>query len=132
MHEMSLVGDVVEVVERYAAAERASRVVSVSLCIGEMRDVVDRLLESCFAYLTRGTIAEGAELKVKKIPLKARCGECNTVFRVRLDPRKVPACPDCASRNLSIFTGGEFLIENIEIVDDSGHPVRDGNERQEA
>lgn len=131
MHEMSLIGDVVDVVERYAQAEAPCRVVTVSLCIGEMRDVVDDLLESCFAYLTKGTMAEGAHLNVRKVPLKARCRDCNTVFPVKLDPHANPVCPDCSSRNLAIHSGGEFLIENIEIVAESASVSQDAKERQE-
>ena len=116
MHEMSLVGDVIRVAERYAKENDAKRVVSVNLVIGEMRDVVDRLLDSCFAYLSRGTIVEGATLNVRKVPLRPRCVDCNTVFRA--EPRKPEqlVCPRCHGRNLSMYEGGEFFIANIEIV----------------
>lgn len=132
MHEMSLIGDVVDVVERYAKAEGAARVVSVNLVIGEMRDVVDSLLDSCFAHLTRGGAAEGARLHVRKTPLKARCRECNTVFPVALDPHRLPACPDCASRNLAMFSGGEFYIESIEVADDSAQQTNDTKRKEVA
>ena len=40
----------------------ASWVIEVSLVVGDLRDVVDELMESCFQFLSRGTIAEGLAL----------------------------------------------------------------------
>ena len=115
MHEMSLVGDVIDVVLRYAAENDAKQIVSVRLRVGVMRDVVDELLQSCFSYLSRDTIAQGAMLAVEKVPFKARCCDCGLVFPA--DPRKPKSlmCPDCASKKLSIFSGSEFMIDSIEV-----------------
>lgn len=116
MHEMSLVGDVVDVAERYARENGASRVVRIDLRIGEMRDVVDSLLEGCFAHLSKGTPTEGAKLCFEKVPLRARCRSCNLVFPVDMRSPRPPVCPDCASGEASLFSGWEFTIERIEIV----------------
>lgn len=116
MHEMSLVGDVIEVVERYAKENSASGVTRVDLRIGEMRDVVDSLMESCFAYLSKGTVVEGAKLCFEKIPLRARCRECNLVFPIDIRNPSRKLCPDCSSAEVSIFSGWEFMIESIEII----------------
>ena len=115
MHEMSLVGDVVAVALRYAAENNAQRVCSVCLRIGDMRDVVDELLQSCFSYLAQDTIAQDATLEVVKVPFKARCCDCGLVFPAELRKPNSLICPDCASNKLSIFQGTEFMIDSIEV-----------------
>lgn len=116
MHEMSLVGDVIRVAERYGRENDATRVVAVNLVIGEMRDVVDHLLDSCFAYLSRGTIVEGAKLNVRKVPLRPRCADCNTVFTADAKHLEGLACPRCHGTRLSMYEGGEFFIQNIVVA----------------
>lgn len=116
MHEMSLMDDVVSVAQRYAKESGADRVERVTIVVGEMRDIVDELVDGCFEFLSRGTLVEGAELVMKKVPLKARCGDCNLVFPVRLDLNDLPVCPDCGGRSLSLHSGSEFFIESIEVV----------------
>ena len=60
MHEMSILTNEVDTVLVYAAENNASWVIEVSLVVGDLRDVVDELMESCFQFLSRGTIAEGS------------------------------------------------------------------------
>lgn len=116
MHEMSITSNIVDTVIRYARDNDAQRVESVTLRIGELRDVVDDLMEGCFRHLARGTVAEHAHLSVERVPLRARCVDCHLVFPADLHDPAALACPDCASRNLRIHTGKEFLIEDIAIV----------------
>ena len=63
MHEMSILTNEVDTVLVYAAENNASWVIEVSLVGGgDLRDVVDELMEGCFQFLSRGTIAEGIAL----------------------------------------------------------------------
>lgn len=116
MHEMSILTNVVDIVLKYAEDNGAERVCGVSLVVGEMRDVVDELMESCFQFLCRDTIAEGATLSMTKVPARAQCGDCKLVFPVDVHGKGRPTCPDCGSGNLTIKTGREFLIQSIEIA----------------
>lgn len=45
MHEMSILSNVMDVVLKYAQENNAREVVSVTLVVGELRDVVDKLME---------------------------------------------------------------------------------------
>lgn len=47
MHEMAILSNVMDVVLDYAKKNQATKVVSVSLVVGELRDTVDDLMESC-------------------------------------------------------------------------------------
>lgn len=116
MHEMAITGDIVDAVVKHAEANGVERVVSVSLRIGELRDVVDELMQGAFRHLARGTVAQDAELRITKVPLRAQCRECNLVFPANIRRPETLVCPDCGSRKLGIRTGREFLIEGIEVV----------------
>lgn len=115
MHEMSLIGDVIEVAQRYAKQNGASRVTRVDLRVGEMRDVVDELMQSCFDYLSKDTMVQGAQLHFERVPLKARCNACHVVFPVDLRDSHKKICPDCACEDVLLFSGWEFIIESIEV-----------------
>ncbi len=116
MHEMSILSNVMDIVLDYAEKNSAHEVKSVTLVVGELRDVVDELMESCFQFLARGTIAENASLIMEKVPLKAQCDSCRLVFPADIKRPESLACPDCGSTALHIHSGKEFLIKSIEVV----------------
>ena len=80
MHEMSILSNVMDVVLKYAQENNVRKVVSVTLVVGELRDVVDELMESCFQFLCRNTIVKDATLHMEKVPLKAQRNQCRLVF----------------------------------------------------
>lgn len=66
MHEMSILSSVMDVVLKYAQENNARKVVSVTLVVGELRDVVDELMESCFQFLCRNTIVKTPRFSWRK------------------------------------------------------------------
>ncbi len=117
MHELSVTKNVLQLVIRYAEANKVNRVVGVQLEIGEMRDIVEDLMQKCFLYLARGTIAQGAVLKINVIPLTCICHTCNEVFPV--DSHKGfenLSCPKCRGFNLVPYTGQEFFVKAIDVI----------------
>lgn len=115
MHEMAIVTEVVDAVLEHATKEQAERVVSVELVVGQLHDVVDDLMESCFRYLARGTVAENASLVLTKVPVKVQCEDCLLVYPADLRRKETLVCPDCGSTCFQIITGNEFLINGIAI-----------------
>lgn len=115
MHEMAILSNVMDMVLDYAGQNDATEVEEVSLVVGEMRDVVDELMESCFRFLARDTIAANARLVMTKVPLRAQCNDCLLVFPAHVGPGAELACPECGSRNLSVKTGREFYINSITV-----------------
>lgn len=116
MHEMALVKDVVEVVNRYAAEAQVEEVVRVRLAIGYARDIVEPLFEDLFRYLARGTVAENAELELRRIPLTIKCNVCGTVFPRKVRDKSALVCPHCHDdAHYQLKSGMEFIIESIEV-----------------
>lgn len=116
MREMSILSNVIDVVLKYAQENNVRKVVSVTLVVGKLRDVVDELMESCFQFLCRNTIVKDATLHMEKVPLKAQCNQCRLVFPADIKQPETLVCPDCGSKQLHIHSGKEFLIKSIEIA----------------
>ena len=112
MHEMSIVAGVLDAVSESAAQAGATRVLSISLSIGDMTQVVDEALEFAFEALTEGTICEGAELVVNKVHPRSVCLECGGEFDHDQFHR---SCPACGSYETQLVAGRELQIDSIEV-----------------
>lgn len=118
MHEMALVGNIVDIVVEHAQVAQAKEVISVKLRVGELRDIVDDIMEKCFRYVARGSVAENARLAIEKVPLVICCNECNTTIHMQLHTAQTSQtiCTKCGKSNFKIIQGKEFYIEDIEII----------------
>ena len=116
MHELGLARSIVETVVESAEAAGATQVKRVYMSIGRARDVVPDLMDIAFKHLTKGTIAEGAELVVTSVPVMARCADCGLVYPLDIFDDATWACPHCAGTNYAICRGRELDIDRIEVV----------------
>ena len=117
MHEMALMRNVVDTVLDYAEQVQATEVKTVYLTIGFNRDVVEAYMDSMFAFLARGTIAEHASLIVRRTPYTVKCNQCGRVFHINVYDSTTWVCPQCqAERDYKLHSGMEFVINNIEVA----------------
>jgi hydrogenase nickel incorporation protein HypA/HybF len=116
MHELGLARSIVDTIVGSAEMSGAKQVKRVYMSIGCARDVVPDLMEIAFEHLTRGTIAEGAELVITRVPVAGRCKECGMVFPIDLFDNSTWKCPMCGSNDYELFRGREFDIDRIEVV----------------
>ncbi|MGI6065882.1 MAG: hydrogenase maturation nickel metallochaperone HypA [Bacillota bacterium] len=116
MHEMAITESVVEIVLKHAELAGAKKVVHVRLKIGEVRDIIHDLMEKCFRFIARGTIADEAELEIIKVPLVVRCARCEKENREYISNYAEMKCNHCGSTDLKLVSGNEFFIEDIKIV----------------
>lgn len=120
MHEMALVHGVVDAVLEHAEEVGASKVEAVHLTIGEGRDVVEDFMQGLFSFLARGTAAERAKLVVRRVPYAVRCNRCGVVFPLNVRDSSTWTCPHCgAERDYRLYSGMEFMIDEIRIVKDA-------------
>ena len=115
MHEMAIVQSIVEILEEQARLNNAKNIVKVSLEFGALTGVMPAAITFGFEVLTKGGIAEGAEVEITIIPMKAYCRECGkeTVLQVYQ-----PFCPVCSSPALDIVQGrDEMRIASLEVED---------------
>jgi hypothetical protein len=59
-----------EAVEEQARLVGASRVLAINLVVGDRASFIDDLLLYYFVHLSPGTLAEGAQLNVRRIPMQ--------------------------------------------------------------
>ena len=103
---MPLVGQL----EQLAAEHEADRVESLTVSAGEMRMVVPEMLVAAFEAAAEGTCAEGAELIVELIPIKARCRACEHEFATDID---CYACPKCNQADVDVIEGNDIVLSSV-------------------
>ena len=110
MHELSLSGAIVNTVVKHAAGRH---VTVVSMRIGALRQVVPDTLEVYFAFVSKGTVCEGARLEQELIPALLRCASCEREWTIDMP---IFMCPDCgAGSRVEVASGEEFEVESIEV-----------------
>lgn len=112
MHEMSLAEGVLQILEDAANAEHFSRVKSVRLEIGRLSSVEPEAMRFCFDAVTRGSIAEGAQLEIIDVPGTACCFACGATVEIAAvyDP-----CPACGGYGMQPVGGTEMRVKELEV-----------------
>ena len=109
MHELSLAQDILQVVLNEAEKAGGKRVREIHAKVREsFNHMEDYSLETCLEAIAKGTIAEGAEMKIELIPPTLRCKECDFTF---LAQESVLVCPRCRSGKLEELDAEEIDLE---------------------
>ena len=112
MHELSIMSYMLEVVEEQAREVGASKVLAINLVMGERSSVIDDSLLFYFDMLAPGTVAEGAQINIRRVPMRFHCNTCDNDYSpVGGDFR----CPHCDTVGQVTDDGSELLIESIEV-----------------
>src|SRR5437016_2495023 len=80
MTERELANHVLEAVDRVAYRNAAHHVSRVRIAVGGRRHFDFELLDRTFAAAARGTVADGATLLVKLLPVTRHCLGCGATF----------------------------------------------------
>lgn len=112
MHELALCQSIVSIVESEARNRQVRRVLAVRLEVGDLACASADAIAFCFDAVTRNTIAEGAALELVRTPGEAWCLDCGG--HVAITERHQP-CPRCGSLALSICSGEELRVTEVEI-----------------
>jgi len=112
MHELSITQSMLDLVLEEAKKVKAERVEKINLVIGEMSGIVDQCVEFYFDFLSKDTIADGAILSFRKVPMQVHCGNCGETFI----PKEFDwTCPKCQGSGSEIVAGKELYVESIEV-----------------
>ncbi len=107
MHELSLITNVVHMVEQDAAQRGMVKVSAVQLEVGELSGAFPHALKAAFPIAAKGTALEGAELQIEEVPAKVECKKCGREFA----PTKEGwACPGCGSHDAALRSGTELKV----------------------
>jgi len=111
MHELSIIENIVEIILAEIPKYNIKKVESISLRIGEMRQVVPEALHFGFECVGKNTPVEGAELIIENVPIKGHCFHCNNEFNLK---NWLQNCPKCKNNSIEIISGKELEIMEFE------------------
>ena len=113
MHELAVTQGILSVALEAADRAGARRIDAIDLVIGDLASIVDDSVQFYFDILARGSPAEGAALRFRRVPADGTCLACSAQFII--GPTVMDACPVCGSGQVLITGGREFYVESIEV-----------------
>ena len=115
MHELSLAGGVLKLVEDAALREGFVRVKRLTLEAGALSGVEPRALRFALESLAPGTCLEGAELDILEPAAPAWCHDCCATVEIR---HRLDDCPQCGGARV-LPTGSQDLRVRDLLVHDA-------------
>ncbi len=112
MHELSICQSMLKQVDAIAREHSARQVQSIHLQIGSLSGIEAELLKQSFPLVSAGTIAEGAELLIEKLPIRIHCQACKRDSDADINHLICPVCGDAATQLLS---GDEMLLHSVRL-----------------
>ncbi|MBS3948662.1 MAG: hydrogenase maturation nickel metallochaperone HypA [Dethiobacter sp.] len=116
MHELPLTESILNIVLKYAAGNEANQVLSIHMQIGELSDVEEEWLQRYFDYLSKGTVAEGAKLKIERMPVVVQCVACQMLYEVQPAQMGSLVCPACGGKSGTLVSGREYHVKAMEVL----------------
>jgi len=114
MHEMSLAGGVLRIVEEAAERERFARVRRLTLEAGALAGIEVRALRFALEAIAPGTCLEGAEIEIDEPPGRAWCMRCCETVAIA---SRTDACPRCGGWQLQPTEGTELRVRDLVVLD---------------
>jgi hydrogenase nickel incorporation protein HypA/HybF len=110
MHELSLAGNVLDIVAQAAAAQGFTQVRVLRLSVPALAGVEVAALRFALDALAPGTALEAARIEIDQPPGRARCADClrEVELRDRLDP-----CPACGGLRLRVLGGSALRVVEL-------------------
>jgi hydrogenase nickel incorporation protein HypA/HybF len=112
MHELSITQQILDIAVNKAGEAGAASVKRINLVIGDMSSVLDDCVQFYFDFLSKESIAQGAQLSFERIPIKVLCRGCGHSFNPQGETWR---CPQCQEWNVEVMAGNEFYLESIEV-----------------
>lgn len=112
MHELSATQQILDLSLKAAKEAGATKISSINIVIGDMSSLFDDCIQFYFDFLSEDTIARGAQLSFRRIPINVQCRHCGSQFS---PGRENWQCPQCREWDVEILTGKEFYLESLEV-----------------
>lgn len=113
MHELGIMTSVLEQASEAAHDAGATRLLKVTLQVGEMTEAIEDALQFAFEALCEDDpFLQGAQLEVNMVRPRSICLECGAEYE---HDRFHMFCPECDSFATQLMAGRELNIESIEV-----------------
>jgi len=110
MHELGIVYEVINVVDRFVKENQLTKVDKIVLEIGQLSQAIPRFIEECYPAAVSDTDYQETTLEVIVLPANGQCNHCNHIYNI-VDHIKI--CPVCHQEGHTLMTGQEFNIKEV-------------------
>jgi len=114
MHELSIAQNIISIVQENLNTEQRNAVKKVRVKVGKLTNILVDSLVFGFEALTKDTNLDGVTLEVENIPLTIQCQDCKETST--LDDY-IFSCPGCHSTAITLVSGNELMVSEIELND---------------
>lgn len=115
MHELPVTESILKIVLKHAQANQVHRIVTIHLRVGKLSDLEDEWIQRYFDYLSKGTLAEGAKLKIERTPIVLQCRKCSEKHETETAKLGEIVCPACGEKDWELISGREYFIKDMEV-----------------
>lgn len=115
MHELAVTQALLALALERAKEAGATRISDIHLEIGQLSSYVDDSVQFYWDTISQGTMAEGAKLHFKRVPLLLRCVACEEEFQP--DGRSY-TCPRCGKGDVKLVRGDELQMVGLDVERD--------------
>jgi hydrogenase nickel incorporation protein HypA/HybF len=115
MHELSLAGGIVKLVEDAAARDRFKRVAQLRLEVGALSGVEVSALRFALDAVAPGTCLDGAAIEIEEPPGQAWCPRCAAAVEMA---SRTDACPRCGGPPIHASGGTGLRVLDLLVHDD--------------
>ncbi|OAG26908.1 hydrogenase maturation nickel metallochaperone HypA/HybF [Thermodesulfatator autotrophicus] len=113
MHETSLVIAMCTQIEEMIRAQKAQKVVSITVRVGEFSGVEEEAFNFAFeVYKKEHPLFRETTLKLERVPALKKCLNCGEEFK-ELYQR---SCPRCQKEEITYSGGDELEIAKLELL----------------
>ena len=122
MHEFSISSEIVKTVFDTAEKNNGKKVLSIQLEIGELTHLNGEQVTFWVKELFEGSVAEGAEVKIKTIKARIHCKACGYKGGIKSDREDsfrhltLQTYPQCNSFQIKVEKGRECILRRIQVV----------------
>ena len=115
MHELAVTRSILKIVLEHTEKNKSSRVRTIFLKIGELRNLEEDWIQRYFDQISKGSPAENAKIHVTQVPVVFICKLCNKEFSAAFRDDTKILCPHCNGFEYDLLSGREFIIEKVEV-----------------
>ena len=118
MHSSIVVQSILNVALETAEEYEAKGITEINVEIGQLTWITADQIRYIFEVLSKGTIAENAELIIKETESEIKCYNCDYQGPADTEDEEISfivLCPKCGSHRINALKGYEMNVGNITI-----------------